>query len=73
MSDKSVCNCSQVHARAICEEVGERLRVLLDRTQTPTPPRLLALLLRFQLQELTLDQNRSSRSMLQRSAVVHSR
>ena len=51
MSDRNSCVC-EVHARAICHEVGERLRVLLDRTQTPTPPKLLALLLRLQLNEL---------------------
>jgi hypothetical protein len=43
---------SDVHARAICDEVGERLRVLLDRSQTPPPPRILALLLQLQLSEL---------------------
>lgn len=52
MPDTSSCSYSEVHARAICDEVGERLRILLDQTQTPTPPRLLALLLRFQLHEL---------------------
>lgn len=52
MADTSFCSDSDVHARAICDEVGERLRILLDRTQTPTPPRLLAQLLRFQLHEL---------------------
>lgn len=51
MSDTNSC-ISEVHARAICHEVGERLRVLLDRTETPTPPKLLALLLRLQLSEL---------------------
>ena len=52
MLDRSPCACNEVHTRAICDEVGERLRILLDRTQTPTPPRLLALLLRLQLNEL---------------------
>ncbi len=52
MPKTSSCNCSDVHTRAICDEVGERLRILLDRTQTPTPPRLLALLLRLQMNEL---------------------
>ena len=48
----SSCTLSDVHARAICDEVGERLRVLLDRSQTPPPPRILALLLQLQLSEL---------------------
>jgi hypothetical protein len=52
MPDLSSCICSDDHTRAICDEVGERLRILLDRTQTPTPPKLLALLLQLQLQEL---------------------
>jgi hypothetical protein len=52
MSDPSSCTCSEVHSRAICDEVGERLRVLLDRSQTPPPPKILALLLRLQLSEL---------------------
>jgi hypothetical protein len=52
MPDTSSCSCSEVHARAICDEVGERLRILLDRTQTPTLPRISALLLQFQLHEL---------------------
>jgi hypothetical protein len=52
MADLSDCTCSDVHTRAICDEVGERLRVLLDRSQTPPPPRILALLLQFQLAEL---------------------
>jgi hypothetical protein len=52
MLDTSTCTCSQVHTRAICDEVGERLRIWLDRSQTPPPPKLLALLLRLQLSEL---------------------
>jgi hypothetical protein len=51
MPDLRSCTCSEVHTRAICDEVGERLRVLLDRTKTPTPPRLLVLLLQLQQQE----------------------
>jgi hypothetical protein len=51
MPDLRSCTCSEDHTRAICDEVGERLRVLLDRTQTLTPPRLLVLLLRLQQQE----------------------
>jgi hypothetical protein len=52
MPDLSSCTCSDVHTLAICDEVGERLRVLLDRSQTPPPPRIQALLLQFQLREL---------------------
>ncbi|MEA2883391.1 MAG: hypothetical protein QOH32_2647 [Bradyrhizobium sp.] len=32
------------HCRAICEEVGERLRILLDRETSALPPRLQLLL-----------------------------
>jgi transposase len=35
MPNPSSCTCSEVHARAICEEVGERLRIWLDQSQTP--------------------------------------
>jgi hypothetical protein len=59
MPDISSCTCTEVHTRAICEEMGERLRVLLDRTQTPPPPKLLALLLRLQLSELKETQARA--------------
>jgi len=52
MADPSSCTSSEVHTRAICEEVGERLRIWLDRSQTPPPPRILALLLKLQLSEL---------------------
>ncbi len=52
MPDPGSCSLSDVHARAICDEMGERLRVLLDRSQTPPPPRIQALLLRLQLSEL---------------------
>jgi hypothetical protein len=52
MADPSSCTSSGVHTRAICEEVGERLRISIDRSQTPPPPRILALLLKLQLSEL---------------------
>ena len=52
MPDPSSCTCSEVHTRAICDEVGERLRILLDRSQTPPSQKILALLLRLQLSEL---------------------
>lgn len=35
------------HCQAICEEVGERLRILLDRETSALPPRLLSLLHRL--------------------------
>jgi hypothetical protein len=41
-----------LHCRAICEEIGERLRVMLDREVTAMPPRLQSLLLRLAAQEL---------------------
>jgi hypothetical protein len=41
------------HCRAICDEVGARLRVILDREATPMPPRLQSLLLRLAAQELS--------------------
>jgi hypothetical protein len=52
MSDPGPSTVSEVHSRAICDEIGERLRVFLDRSQTPTPPKLQVLLLRLQLSEL---------------------
>jgi hypothetical protein len=52
MPDPGSCTSSEIHTRAICDEVGERLRFLLDRSETPVPQRLLALLLRLQLNEL---------------------
>ena len=41
------------HSRAICDEIGARLRVMLDREATPMRPRLQALLLRLAAQELS--------------------
>jgi hypothetical protein len=35
------------HCRAICDEVGERLRILLDRESSEIPQRLRLLLDRF--------------------------
>ena len=52
MPDQSSCTCSEIRTRAICDEVGERLRVLLDRSQIPPPPKIQALLLQLQLSEL---------------------
>ena len=63
MPDPGSCTLSDVHTRAICDEVGERLRILLDRSQTPPPPRILSLLLLLQLSELkTPDAERRART-----------
>ena len=35
------------HCRAICEEVGERLRIMLNRDTSELPPQLRLLLDRF--------------------------
>ena len=32
------------HCRAICDEIGERLRMVLDREAAPLPPRLQLLM-----------------------------
>ena len=40
------------HCRAICDEVGERLRIMLDREANALPPRLQVLLLRLAAQDL---------------------
>lgn len=50
MSNRTTFN--EVHTRAICDEVGERLRIMLDRSQTPAPPRIQALLLQLQLADM---------------------
>jgi hypothetical protein len=52
MSDSGSCTCSEVHTRAICDEVGDRLRFFLDRSATPPSPRIMALLLQLQLSEM---------------------
>ena len=41
------------HCRAICDEIGARLRVMLDREATAMPPRLQVLMLRLAAQELS--------------------
>jgi len=41
------------HCRAICDEIGARLRVILDRETTAMPPRLQVLMLRLAAQELS--------------------
>jgi hypothetical protein len=42
----------RVHCRAICEEIGDRLRTVLDRTQPGLPPRLKVLLAALEAQDL---------------------
>ena len=43
----------QNHMRAICEEIGERLLFMLDRTAQEAPAQLVALLRRFEQLEQT--------------------
>jgi hypothetical protein len=43
---------SSKHCRAICDEVGERLRQSIDDDTAAPPPRLLALLRALELREL---------------------
>ena len=40
------------HCRAICDEIGERLRMILDREAAPLPPRLQLLMLRLFEQDM---------------------
>ena len=40
------------HCRAICDEIGERLRQHIDSTTTSPPHRILELLREFEMQEL---------------------
>lgn len=39
------------HCRAICDEIGERLRMILDREAAPLPPRLQMLMKRLAEQD----------------------
>lgn len=41
------------HCRAICDEIGARLRIILDHEMTTMPPRLQVLMLRLAAQELS--------------------
>jgi hypothetical protein len=41
------------HMRAICDEIGERLQFMLDRTVQDPPAKLIALLRRFEELEQT--------------------
>jgi len=40
------------HCRAICDEIGERLRMILDHEAAPLPPRLQLLMLRLFEQDM---------------------
>ena len=40
------------HCRAICDEIGDRLRIMLDREAGALPPALQVLLLRLAAQDL---------------------
>lgn len=40
------------HCRAICDEIGERLRMILDRAAAPLPPRLQWLMERLAERDL---------------------
>ena len=52
MSRNSTIQIDSSHCRAICDEIGERLRVMLDREATALPPRLQVLMLRLAAQDL---------------------
>ena len=42
------------HCRAICDEIGDRLRIMLDREATVLPPRLQMLMQRLAEQDFVL-------------------
>jgi hypothetical protein len=52
MGTKNELRLDSSHCRAICDEIGERLRMVLDREATPLPPRLQSLMLRLVAQDL---------------------
>ena len=43
-----------LHCRAICDEIGERLRIVLDREPAALPPRLQLLMERLAEQDLLM-------------------
>jgi hypothetical protein len=45
----------QTHSRAICDEIGERLRIILKPDVSELPPRLLALVEKFDQLEVDND------------------
>jgi hypothetical protein len=52
MSRDSIIQIDSSHCRAICDEIGERLRMVLDREATALPARLQVLMLRLAAQDL---------------------
>ena len=52
MSTQDQLQIDSSHCRAICDEIGARLRVVLDRECSPMPVRLQSLLDRLAEQEL---------------------
>jgi len=52
MNRTSTIQIDPTHCRAICDEIGERLRIMLDRETTALPPRLQVLMLRLAAQDL---------------------
>ena len=43
-----------LHCRAICDEIGDRLRIILDREPAALPPRLQLLMARLAEQDLLM-------------------
>jgi hypothetical protein len=52
MNRNSTIQIDPTHCRAICDEIGERLRIMLDRDATALPSRLQVLMLRLAAQDL---------------------
>ena len=52
MSRHSTIQIDTTHCRAICDEIGARLRVVLDCEASALPPRLQVLLLRLAEQDM---------------------
>jgi hypothetical protein len=52
MNRDSTIQIDSPHCRAICDEIGDRLRIMLDRDATALPPRLQVLMLRLAAQDL---------------------
>ena len=52
MSRDSIVKIDSNHSRAICDEIGARLRLILDGEATALPPRLQVLMLRLAAQDL---------------------
>ena len=52
MSRDSIVKIDSNHCRAICDEIGARLRLILDGEATALPPRLQVLMLRLAAQDL---------------------